>query len=162
MRVLTNSEAEEFCANQQCLASWNPHARSTEGWSSRPLPKDSGSKNYLARFLADIFYEESSDIVLQVSDWSIWPSSDNPELFRQYREFLGERRPLIEASFQVFAAEEGVEFRNLLNLCLLFFYDASVKKISNGDEVFVSHDEYIDFNFVDREKQQALEKWFDE
>src|ERR1700753_4196776 len=123
-------------------------------WKSWPLPEDAGRKNSLAWLITDVLYREPSETTLEVSAWDIFPSCNNQELFDQSREFRGEGRSLSEANFHVFTNSEKTEFRNLLNLCLLFFYDVKVHKLSNGDRVFASHDEFIDLVLCDAEDRQ--------
>ena len=126
------------------------------------LPTDAGSKNFLARYIAESMFHEPSEVVLEVTGWSVWPSSDNPELFAEYRASLNEHRPIIEAPFHIFSKEEQVSFRNLLNLCLLFFYDCRVLKLGTLDMFAASHDEVCFFNLTDQERQLYLQKWFEE
>jgi len=162
MRVLTPTEVEPFLSDpvvrQRHLELDLPP---TEDWARQSMPTDAGRKNAFAALVARLLYEDPGDVVLEIGEWGIWPSSDNPELFHDYRRCLGEQRHVSEARFHVFTADESVAFRNLLNLCLIFIYDVKVHKLKSGDRVYVSHDEYVDFNFVDREKQDFVEKWLD-
>jgi hypothetical protein len=125
------------------------------------MPADAGSRNFLASYLADSFYERPGIAVLEVRDWSVWSSSDNPELFKEYRASLGETRPLIEAAFHVFTEAEKTAFRNLLNLCLLFFYDVELLNPATSDRFFCSHDEFCCVDLQDFERMQFLRNWFD-
>src|SRR4051794_34007824 len=61
-------------------------------------PKDSGEKTALARLLVEIFASlKSSELVLYISEWGIWESSENMEIFDSYRSAKGETRQIQEA-----------------------------------------------------------------
>jgi hypothetical protein len=159
MKVLTKNESDAWLS-ERGLQPLRENRWWYESHTREKMPADAGSRNFLASYLADSFYERPSTAVLEVRNWSVWPSSDNPELFKEYRTSLGEKRPLIEAAFHVFMEAEETAFRNVLNLCLLFFYDVELLSPATGDRFFCSHDEFCCLDLQDFERMQFLKNWF--
>lgn len=60
------------------------------------LPRDSGRKVWLARFLYGLA-EPSPEVLIWIGDWAVWPSGQHMPLFSRFRQAFGENRPLLEA-----------------------------------------------------------------
>jgi hypothetical protein len=97
---------------------------------------------------------------LDITDWAVWPSSQNMDLFYSYRRYLGERRLLVDAHFHVFTAKEANEFRNILHLGLISLFDVAGASTTTDLRFYASHDEYIDVTWFEGAVWQPTMKWF--
>ena len=142
MRVLNESEAELFIQEHGLaskLGHLDPSLCKTE------FTKDVGRRCFYANFLTNhLITTESSVACINITDWAVWPSSQNLDLFYSNRKFLGESRLLIEAHFHVFSANEANEFRNILHLGLISLFDVAGASTTTDFHFYASHDEWID------------------
>jgi hypothetical protein len=108
-------------------------------------PKDSGEKVALARLLVKIFASlKSTEIILYISEWGIWPSSENMEIFDSYRLAKGETRTLEEAPIHRFASANDPTLLGLLCLALYFIWGVELFN-SEGKCLFsLNHDEWFE------------------
>ena len=104
--------------------------------------------------------DENAIACLNITDWAVWPSSQNLDLFYSYRRYLGEPRLLIEAHFHVFTAAEANEFRNILHLGLISLFDVAGASTTTDFRFYASHDEYIDVCWYEGADWQPTMKWF--
>src|ERR1700722_3936026 len=102
MQFLTNSECAEWAKRrgypvEELHPGWFRLNRKLPSppYNFVPIdyPKDSGKKAYLAKVLYSHF-EESSEFLLWLSDWSVWPSGEHMPLFDRFRESLGEKQTI--------------------------------------------------------------------
>lgn len=79
---------------------------------------------------------------LLITDWSIFPSGENINLFDGYRRSLGILDPLHVAPGHIFSDDaEADAIECILLLCLYFFWDALL--IVRDVSIEISHDEWI-------------------
>jgi len=100
----------------------------------------------LARALSTLV-DCSSEALLWITEWGVFPSSENMALFDGYRRSLGEERSLHEAPGHLFHASDLQELECLLDLAIYFFWDASVFAASVW--LRVSHDEILSIHAKD-------------
>jgi len=106
------------------------------------IPKDSGRKTALARLLASLVNGDSKSL-FWITGYGIWPSSENRELFRGYRQSLGELRSLGEAPCHFFEKPDLAQIECLILMALYFVWDAIIIE-GSGNQVFkLSHDEIM-------------------
>jgi hypothetical protein len=142
MQVLTEVEASDFLA-QNRLGERLTHLDSQV--SHTEFTTDVGRRCAYANLLTNyLVTSENSVACLDITDWSVWPSSQNLDLFYAYRRYLGERRLLADAHFHVFTAAEANELRNILHLGLISLFDVAGASTSTDFRFYASHDEYID------------------
>jgi hypothetical protein len=106
-----------------------------------PLPKDSGRKVWLARFLYGLV-DPSPELLMWLGDWAVWPSNQHMPLFSRFRQAFGENRPLIDAPGHLVTREEADDAISILAVSMLFYWDCHVLTASGRDVLFVSHDEF--------------------
>ena len=148
MRFLTYSQCAEWCSQRGFPT------RHIEGYNAAPdiqspdfnivgfkPPTDSGQKVWLARFLYSLL-QPSSELLIWLDDWAVWPSSQHMPLFTRFREAFGERRPLIEAPGCLLTPDEIDDAISIMSVSLLFMWDCHVLCGSGRDAVFTSHDEF--------------------
>jgi hypothetical protein len=107
------------------------------------IPADSGAKCSLARLLRDLVFS-GSPIFIYVTEWGVWPSAENLDLFDGYRRSLGEDRPLKLAPVHMFEDSDGSAFVSILSMVLYFVWGATVFDERGTVLVTLSHDEWID------------------
>lgn len=142
MRVLTESEARDFLI-ENCLGEKLIHLDPEKSRSE--VTTDVGRRCAYANMLTNhLVTDESTIACLDITDWAVWPSSQNMDLFYSYRRYLGEPRLLIDAHFHVFTATEANEFRNILHLGLISLFDVAGASTTTDFRFYASHDEYIE------------------
>jgi hypothetical protein len=158
MHVLTEAEAREFLIRNSLgekLAHLDPQISRSE------VTNDVGRRCAYANLLTNhLITSETSIACLDITDWAVWPSSQNMDLFYAYRRYLGERRSLIDAHFHVFTAKEANEFRNILHLGLISLFDVGGASTTTDFRFYASHDEYIDVAWYEGAEWRQTMKWF--
>jgi hypothetical protein len=157
MRFLTYGESAEWCSRR------GYPTRKREGIIVGPepyievpdfqcvefaLPRDSGRKVWLARFLYGLL-DPSPELLIWLGDWAVWPSSQHMPLFSRFRQAFREHRPLIEAPGHLVAPDEIEDGVSILTMSVLFLWDCHLLTASGRDVVFVSHDEFGRFGSRD-------------
>jgi hypothetical protein len=113
-------------------------------------PKDSGEKTALARLITALFASlPSSQVVLYVSEWGVWPSSENMELFDSYRLAKGESRKLEEASVHSFESADDPALMGIFCLALYFVWGVEIFDGEGKCSVRSSHDEWFEIRTSD-------------
>lgn len=144
MKILTKEKASELLGGRPLdtfLSDWsNCLSQVGEAYS---IPLDSGRKTALARVLSNLLLRGSA-VLLYVSGWGVWPSSENLDLFYGYRRSVGEGRTLAEAPVHLFERIDVDTFVSVLSMVFFFLWDAWVSDIEGKTLVRVSHDEWLE------------------
>jgi hypothetical protein len=107
------------------------------------LPPDSGRRTAIARGLAAAAKDRPG--LLWITEWGVWPSSENMRLFDLVRGSFGESRQVHEANGHLFGrGDEGI-LECLLDCVLYFSWDAWLFDEKSRSAVRMSHDEYLEF-----------------
>lgn len=83
--------------------------------------------------------------LLWVTEWGIWPSSENWHLYYRLRQSHGDHRLLDEAPGHLFLEYEAEDLASFLQLSMLNGWGGYVLTHANYANAFFSHDEYLDF-----------------
>jgi hypothetical protein len=83
--------------------------------------------------------------LLWVTEWGIWPSSENWHLYYKLRHTYGDHRLLHEAPGHLFLEHEAEDLTSFLQIAMLNGWGGYVLTGMNYVNAFFSHDEYIDF-----------------
>ena len=83
--------------------------------------------------------------MLFITEWGIWPSSENWHLYYKLRQTYGDYRLLHEAPGHLFVEHEAEDLASFLQLSMLNGWGGYVLTQANYVNAFFSHDEYIDF-----------------
>jgi hypothetical protein len=83
--------------------------------------------------------------LLRVTEWGIWPSSENWHLYYQLRQSHGDHRLLDEAPGHLFLEYEAEDLAPFLQVSMLHGWGGYVLTHASHANVFFSHDEYLDF-----------------
>ncbi len=89
-----------------------------------------------------------------ITEWGIWPSSENWHLYYRLRQSYGDNRLLREAPGHLFVEHEAEDLASFLQLSMLNGWGGYVLTEADYVNAFFSHDEYIDF-FVDKDGNLA-------
>jgi hypothetical protein len=83
--------------------------------------------------------------LLFVTEWGIWPSSENWHLYYKVRQTYGDNRLLDDAPGHLFLGHEAEDLASFLQLSMLNGWGGYILTEANYVNAFFSHDEYIDF-----------------
>jgi hypothetical protein len=83
--------------------------------------------------------------LLFITEWGIWPSSENWHLYYKLRQTYGDNRLLHEAPGHLFLEHEAEDLASFLQLSMLNGWGGYILTEANYVNAFFSHDEYIDF-----------------
>lgn len=119
---------------------------------------DLPSPNYKTIFVAhwissNLAYRRP--VLLLVTEWGIWPSSESWHLYYKLRQTYGDNRLLHEAPGHLFLEHEAEDLASFLQLSILNGWGGYVLTEANYVNAFFSHDEYIEF-FAERSDSLAI------
>jgi hypothetical protein len=83
--------------------------------------------------------------LLFITEWGIWPSSENWHLYYTLRRAYSDLRLLHEAPGHLFLEHETEDLASFLQLSMLNGWGGYVLTDANYVNAFFSHDEFIDF-----------------
>jgi hypothetical protein len=83
--------------------------------------------------------------LLWMTEWGIWPSSENWHLYYKLRQSYGDQRLLHEAPGHLFLEHEAEDLASFLQVAMLNGWGGYILTDANYVNAFFSHDEYIDF-----------------
>jgi len=83
--------------------------------------------------------------LLWITEWGIWPSTENWHLYYRLRSTYGDRRLLHESPGHLFLEYEAEDLASFLQVSMLNGWGGYVLTHANYVNAFFSHDEYIDF-----------------
>jgi len=88
--------------------------------------------------------EPFEECLLLVTQWGVWPSSENLHLFHRMRESYGENRPIEDAPGHLFMKHERADLVTFIELALLSGWDFYLLPMPICRTAFVSHDEFVE------------------
>lgn len=107
-------------------------------------PKEFYQVFFFAHWIAsELTYRKPS--LLFITEWGIWPSSENWHLYYKLRQTYGDNRLLHEAPGHLFLEHEAEDLASFLQLSMLNGWGGYILTEANYANAFFSHDEYIDF-----------------
>jgi hypothetical protein len=141
LRFYTKEECEEWLRGRERLKPDAEPGTHTERISYADEPR---------RFLAVAHWIAMSSTfrqpaLLWMTEWGIWPSSENWHLYYKLRHSYGDQRLLHEAPGHLFLPHEAEDLASFLQLSMLNGWGGYVLTHANYVNAFFSHDEYIDF-----------------
>jgi hypothetical protein len=96
--------------------------------------------------------------LLFLTEWGIWPSSENWHLYYKLRQTYGDSRSLHDAPGHLFLEHEAEDLASFLQLSILNGWGGYVLTEAGYVNAFFSHDEYIDFFAENSEKLAEIRK----
>lgn len=141
MRFYTQQESEDWLRDRRRLKpDLTPDAHTERmGYPSEPHAVF-GVAHWMATSLTF-----RMPTLLWITEWSIWPSSENLHLYYRLRHTYGDHRLLHEAPGHLFLEYESEDLATFLQVAMLNGWGGYVLTQAEYVNAFFSHDEYIDF-----------------
>ena len=146
MRFYTKKECEDWL-NQR---SRKKPGESTPHVQRIGYPTEPHRVFGLAHWLATS-HTHRMPVLLWITEWGIWPSSENWHLYYRLRQTYGDQSLLQDAPGHLFLEHETNDFASFLQIGILNGWGGYVLTQANYLNAFFSHDEYMDF-FVSDDK----------
>lgn len=96
--------------------------------------------------------------LLHVTNWEIWPSSNNWLLYYRLRQSYGDRLLIEEAPGHLFLEHEMEDMAAFLHLAMLFGWDAELRPRAPYIAGSLSHHEFLDLYSADPKQLTELGK----
>jgi hypothetical protein len=109
-----------------------------------PYPSQPYRVYCLARWIANSLTYQMPTL-LWITEWSIWPSSENWHLYYKLRHSYGDLRLLPEAPGHLFLGHESEDLSSFLQIAMLNGWGGYILTQADYVNAFFSHDEYINF-----------------
>jgi hypothetical protein len=141
MRFYTRQECEEWLRGRERVTpDQNPDLRRER----ISFPQEAHEFFYLAHWIAtSLTYREPT--LLWITEWSVWPSSENWHLYYKLRRSYGDTGLLHESPGHLFLQHEAEDLASFLQLSMLNGWGGYVLPHLDYVSAFFSHDEFIDF-----------------
>lgn len=86
-----------------------------------------------------------AEVVVYITGWNVWQSSEHLDLFYGYRKSRGEERILMQAPVHIFHGDrDKPEFISIVALLLYFVWDAKLFDRSGNFLLSTSHHSFMD------------------
>ena len=112
---------------------------------------------YIAHWIATQLTNRQPAL-LWITEWGIWPSSENWQMYYRMRHSYGDCRLLNEAPGHLFLEYQAEDLASFLQLSMLNGWGGYVLTQANYTNLFFSHDEYINFFSKDKGILDQVEK----
>jgi hypothetical protein len=144
MRFESESGCLEWCIQHRYQVKKLPTGRSAPrtddlAFVDMRFEADAGRRIALSKHVLKSY---EKPVLIWVTDWGIWPSSEHMPLFARFRQALGESRSIAEAPGYV-ADPRNDDTLSLLSIAVLFLWDVYVLPEEQGHIFFSSHDEDV-------------------
>jgi len=96
--------------------------------------------------------------LLWVTEYGVWPSSENTHLYYRLRASYGDQRVLHETPGHLCQKHEREDLATFLQLTMLFGWGAYLLPATDYVAAFCSHDEWLEFYARDQEVLADVEK----
>ena len=109
-----------------------------------PYPREPYRINYIAHWIAaNLTYRMPA--LLWMTEWGIWPSSENWHLYYKLRQSYSDHRLLHEAPGHLCLEHEAEDLGSFLQVGMHNGWGGYVLTHADYANLFFSHDEFIDF-----------------
>jgi hypothetical protein len=141
LRFYTEDECEKWLCDRERQ---KPDAVSSQHRKRVDFPLEPYKLFSLAhRVAATLTYRRPA--LLWITEWGVWPSSENWHLYYKMRQAYGDIRLLAEAPGHLCLEHESEDLASFLQMAMLNGWGGYVLTEANFVNAFFSHDEYIDF-----------------
>ena len=141
MRFYTKNECEEWIRDRKRTKPDEVPELLSERIGYPPEPH---KVFYFAHWIASSLTYRMPTL-LWMTEWGIWPSTENWHLYYKLRNSYGDLRLLHEAPGHLFLEHEAEDLASFLQIAMLNGWGGYVLPHANYVNAFFSHDEYIDF-----------------
>jgi hypothetical protein len=141
MRFYTQQQCEEWLTQRKRVLPDQEESLPVERFE---YPKEAYRLFPVANGIAQsITYRRPT--LLWVTEWGIWPSSENWQLYYKLRQSYGDFQLLHDAPGHLFLEHESEDLSTFLQVAMLSGWGGYILTEVNYVNAFFSHDEYIDF-----------------
>jgi hypothetical protein len=164
VRFLSRDESVDWASGRevQIPKGWNTPDREAEHLRRVRFlfPQTPGQVTWLCRFISQCL-SPRAECLLWVTEWGVWPSSENWHLYYRLRQSYHDHRPLHEAPGHLFLDYEEPDLISYLQLGILNGWDMHLLpalKYGGADtaRAFISHDEWI---VLAHREQSTVDEW---
>jgi hypothetical protein len=146
MRFYTNEECDEWLRGRERSKPDDVPGLTVERIGFPPEPH---RFFYFAHWIAtSLTYRMPT--LLWITEWGVWPVTENWHLYYKLRSSYGDYRLLHEAPGHLFLEHEAEDLASFLQMAMLNGWGGYVLTQANYVNAFFSHDEYMDF-FAEQE-----------
>ena len=144
MQFLTREASAEWCAaNGFGVEPSGGNPQQPPGFAEKfEISLDAGRRIALARLLWESVAASAPHVLLWVTEFGVWPSSEHRPLAESARSSWGAPGPLASYPGQVVALGEHDDGISALVLALLFLWDCWLLPADGSRAALVSHDEF--------------------
>lgn len=139
MRLYTEPECERWLSSRKRVL-----PTKADGLSKYRVPLRADQILSVARWVASSLPCDMA-VMLWITEWGVWPSSENLHLYYQLRQSYSDHRLLHEAPGHFFLKYEAEDLVSFLQIAVLNGWGGYVLAEADYVDAFFSHDEYIDF-----------------
>lgn len=154
MRYYTKPECEEWLHSRQRQAPGETPGLVRERVN---YPAEPHRFVAMARWMGATL-PERMPVLLWITEWGIWPSSENLHLYHRLRQSYHDYRFLEEAPGHFFLGHESEDLVSFLQLAMLNGWGGYLLTQADYINAFFSHDEFIDFYAANHELLAAVRK----
>jgi hypothetical protein len=141
VRFYTKEECEGWLSDRQ---RHKPNLTPGMNVERIEYPSEAHRFFYFAHWIAsELTYRRP--VLLVITEWGIWGSSENWHLYYKLRQTYGDTRLLEDAPGHLFVEHEVEDLGSFLQLSMLNGWGGYVLTEANYVNAFFSHDEYVDF-----------------
>lgn len=98
-------------------------------------------------------------VLLWITEWGIWPSSENWPLYYKLRRGAGDKRQLHEAPGHLFLADEADDLASFAQVVMTNGWGGYILPEADRVNAYFSHDECIEFFAASPEMKEVCEFW---
>ena len=106
-------------------------------------PRDSGKKSALVKSILT-WVPSNGQCLLLLTNWGVWPSCENAELFERVRASIGPAEPIQESPGQLLTLTARGAIECLLDVCLFNYWDCVLAHETHRFLIRFSHDECVE------------------
>lgn len=122
-----------------------------------PYPQEAYRINYIADWIAASLTFRMPTL-LWITEWGIWPSSENWHLYYRLRQSYLDQRLLDEAPGHLCLEHETEDLASFLQVAMQNGWGGYVLTEADYANAFFSHDEFIDFYSSDKARIEEIRK----
>jgi len=141
MRFYTAQECDDWLRDRQRQ---KPDANPLSSFERIQFPEESYRYFFFAHWIAKSLTFRMP-VLLWITESGIWGGSENWHLYYKLRQSYGDRLLLDEAPGHMFLEYEAEDLASFLQVAMLNGWDGYLLTQADYVNLFVSHDEYIDF-----------------
>ena len=148
MRFYTQQECEQWLSDRQRK---KPDATPNVRRECISYPPEPYRIRFFAHWMATSLTHQMPAL-LWVTEWGIWPSSENWHLYYRLRQTYHDQRLLHEAPGHLFLEHKAEDLASFLQVAMLNGWGGYLLTQADYVNAFFSHDECIDF-YAERDQE---------